>query len=99
MPASKLRALARWKRGCDGLRCMATMNKEASISLRMTKPERRELEQTAALLGEAVNPLAASYVREGVRQRDDAVATAPRRSGDHHPPRRDKRAGRERDRL
>lgn len=68
MPASKLRALARWERGCDGLCCMATMNKEASISLRMTKPERRELEQTAALLGEAVNPLAAAYVREGVRR-------------------------------
>lgn len=68
MLASKLRALARWERGCDGLRCMATMNKEASISLRMTKPERRELEQTAALLGEAVNPLAAAYVREGVRR-------------------------------
>jgi hypothetical protein len=28
---------------------MATMNKESCISLRMTKPERRELEQTAAL--------------------------------------------------
>ena len=44
------------------------MNKEACISLRMTKPERRELEQTAALLGEGVTPLAASYVREGVRR-------------------------------
>ena len=47
---------------------MAIMNKEACISLRLTKPERRELEQTAALLGEDVTPLAASYVREGVRR-------------------------------
>ena len=47
---------------------MATLTKDELVSLRMTAPEKRELERAASLCGQLPAPLAAAYVREGVRR-------------------------------
>jgi uncharacterized protein (DUF433 family) len=47
---------------------MAQATKEALVSLRLTGEEKRELELTARLCGQSPTPLAAAYVREGIRR-------------------------------
>jgi hypothetical protein len=47
---------------------MATMTKDESVTLRLTKPEKADLEAAAILTGEAPGALAALYVKEGVKR-------------------------------
>lgn len=47
---------------------MAGPAKDELVSLRMTASEKQELERAAALCGQLPAPLAAVYVREGVRR-------------------------------
>jgi hypothetical protein len=54
--------------GCDCLHCMATMTKEKSVTLRLTKPEKSDLEAAATLTGQPPGTLAGIYVKEGVRR-------------------------------
>jgi len=48
---------------CDCLHCMATMTKDESVTLRLTKPEKAALEAAATLTGQAPGTLAALYVK------------------------------------
>jgi hypothetical protein len=50
------------------LHCMAVMTKDESVTLRLTKPERADLEAAATLTGQAPGTLAALYVKEGVKR-------------------------------
>jgi hypothetical protein len=56
-----------WRR-FECLQCMARMTKHASVTLRMTKPEKADLEAAATLTGQPPGTLAAVYVKEGVRR-------------------------------
>ena len=47
---------------------MATTTKEASVTLRLTRPEKLDLDRTATLCGQPADRLSSSYVREGVRR-------------------------------
>ena len=47
---------------------MASLTRDELVSLRMTGPEKQELERAAFLCGQLPAPLAAAYVREGVRR-------------------------------
>lgn len=47
---------------------MATTIKEESITLRLTRPEKADLEAAATLSGKSSRALAANFVREGVRR-------------------------------
>jgi hypothetical protein len=47
---------------------MATMTKDESVTLRLTKPDKADLEAAATLTGQAPGTLAALYVKEGVRR-------------------------------
>jgi hypothetical protein len=47
---------------------MATMTKDESVTLRLTKPEKADLEAAATLTGQPPGTLAATYVREGVKR-------------------------------
>lgn len=47
---------------------MVGLTKDKLVSLRLTAPEKRDLEHAAALCGQLPAPLAATYVREGVRR-------------------------------
>jgi len=47
---------------------MATTTKEESVTLRLTKPEKADLEAAATLSGKSPGALAAHFVREGVRR-------------------------------
>lgn len=53
---------------CDCLHCMAIMTKDESVTLRLTKPERADLEAAAILTGQPPGTLAATYVKEGVKR-------------------------------
>ena len=53
---------------CDGLHCMLTWTKEESITLRLTKSEKEDLEAAANLAGQSPGILAALYVKEGVKR-------------------------------
>ena len=44
------------------------MTKEESVTLRLTKPERADLEAAATLTGQPPGTLAAIYVKEGVKR-------------------------------
>ncbi len=50
------------------MRCMATMTKDKSVTLRLTKPEKEALEAAATLTGQPPGTLAALYVKEGVKR-------------------------------
>jgi hypothetical protein len=47
---------------------MATMTKDESVTLRLTKPDKADLEAAARLSGQAPGTLAALYVKEGVKR-------------------------------
>jgi hypothetical protein len=47
---------------------MATMTKDESVTLRLTKPEKADLEAAATLTGQPPGTLAALYVKEGVKR-------------------------------
>jgi hypothetical protein len=47
---------------------MAAITKEKSVTLRLTKPEKADLEAAATLTGQPPGTLAAIYVKEGVRR-------------------------------
>lgn len=47
---------------------MATITKDESVTLRLTKPEKADLEAAATLTGQPPGTLAALYVREGVKR-------------------------------
>jgi hypothetical protein len=47
---------------------MAAMTKEKIVTLRLTKPEKAELEAAAVLTGQPPGTLAATYVKEGVKR-------------------------------
>jgi uncharacterized protein (DUF433 family) len=47
---------------------MATMTKDESVTLRLTKPEKADLEAAATLTGQPPGTLAAIYVKEGVKR-------------------------------
>jgi hypothetical protein len=47
---------------------MATMTKDESVTLRLTKPEKADLEAAAILTGQPPGSLAAAYVKEGVKR-------------------------------
>lgn len=53
---------------CDCLHCMATVTKDESVTLRLTRPEKAELEAAATLTGQPPGTLAALYVKEGVKR-------------------------------
>ena len=53
---------------CDCLLCMAAMTKDESVTLRLTKPEKADLEAAATLTGQPPGTLTALYVKEGVRR-------------------------------
>ena len=44
------------------------MTKEETVTLRLTKPERADLDAAATLTGQPPGTLAAIYVKEGVRR-------------------------------
>jgi hypothetical protein len=47
---------------------MGNLTKNKLVSLRLTAPEKRELERAGSLAGQLPASLAAAYVREGVRR-------------------------------
>jgi hypothetical protein len=47
---------------------MPTVAKEEIVTLRLTKPEKQELQNTANLAGQSPSFLASNFVREGVRR-------------------------------
>jgi len=47
---------------------MATMTKDESVTLRLTKPEKADLDAAATLTGQPPGTLAALYVKEGVKR-------------------------------
>jgi len=47
---------------------MATMTKDESVTLRLTKPEKADLEAAATLTGQTPGTLVALYVKEGVKR-------------------------------
>ena len=47
---------------------MATMTKDKSVTIRLTKPEKAALEAAATLTGQPPGTLAAIYVKEGVKR-------------------------------
>ena len=53
---------------CDCVHCIATLTKDQSVTLRLTKPEKADLEAAATLTGQPPGTLAAIYVKEGVRR-------------------------------
>jgi hypothetical protein len=50
------------------LHCIPAITKEKSVTLRLTKPEKADLEAAATLTGKPAGTLAAIYVKEGVRR-------------------------------
>ena len=50
------------------MRWMATMTKGETVTLRLTRPEKSDLDRMAVLCGKPAGTLASSYVREGVRR-------------------------------
>jgi hypothetical protein len=49
------------------------MNRDESVTLRVTKPEKADLEAAATLTGQPPGTLAALYVREGVNNPNPTI--------------------------
>jgi hypothetical protein len=60
--------LARPRGVCNCLHCMATMTKDATISIRLTVAEKKKLDADARLKGLPSGTVAAAYISEGVRR-------------------------------
>ena len=61
-------SLARTDGACNCVLCIASMTKEATISIRLTAAEKRKLDAEARLKGIPSGTVAVTYISEGVRR-------------------------------